>query len=500
METKRYGMETWYGIIRTPTDAILIFEACRTGRLGCVQRRLSEKERQLIRSGSVFVWDEKEAGMRRWTDGKSWSASRVSGSFLTYKEMEGKRGNGFGGSRRGGMGKTPDSGQESEDERRSAEPDGYKYRLDGLIKQSYSLTTKDGKHMHLISYYSRNADDLPQPSKCPEFNKMHIPPDIYPESSLNEGPSSGRVPMQPPSYPHPHGPVHPGYHIQHPQQRAYLPSPNGTPPWNDHAQYAPNGLPYNEHSQYVSNGVQYQHHQQHPPPPPPPPPPPQNYTYAPHEHPGYSPYERTLPPPHPSPKQGPLHTLAPVRPPYSNPPYANPPYAARQHPYAPPLSRDAGRLAPAAMYSKMGETSPRVTHHQHASQALPPVPTISPRTQSLQAQVREAAASRVEMPPVPPSQRGPVLAPLVYPSKQDGMSQGSHRPEISRARTASPPDAPPTMLRVADLLSPNNPEPNSASPSNLSAPRSASPSNSPQSLAQAAAVAALGKLDKGICK
>src|ERR1700761_5221880 len=85
-------METYNGLVRTPADAIILFEACRLGLLPRVQRRLSEKERQSIRSGSIFVWDEREAGMRRWTDGKSWSASRVSGSFLTYREMEGKRG------------------------------------------------------------------------------------------------------------------------------------------------------------------------------------------------------------------------------------------------------------------------------------------------------------------------------------------------------------------------------------------------------------------------
>src|SRR5262249_8716000 len=91
-------METYNGYVRTPGDAIILFEACRLGILPRVQRRLSEKERQSIRSGSVFVWDEREAGMRRWTDGKSWSASRVSGSFLTYREMEGKR---TSGGRRG---------------------------------------------------------------------------------------------------------------------------------------------------------------------------------------------------------------------------------------------------------------------------------------------------------------------------------------------------------------------------------------------------------------
>ncbi|CAG8535020.1 3523_t:CDS:2 [Paraglomus occultum] len=91
-------METYYGYVKAPQDAIILFEACRMGFLNRIQRRLSEKERSQIRSGSVFVWDEREAGMRRWTDGKSWSASRVSGSFLTYRELESKRKSGSRGS------------------------------------------------------------------------------------------------------------------------------------------------------------------------------------------------------------------------------------------------------------------------------------------------------------------------------------------------------------------------------------------------------------------
>src|SRR6516162_5900196 len=102
-------METYHGHVRTPADAIILFEACRLGMLPRVQRRLSEKERQLIKSGSVFVWDEREAGMRRWTDGKSWSASRVSGSFLTYREMEGKRGGSGFAPAAARAGRTPDS-------------------------------------------------------------------------------------------------------------------------------------------------------------------------------------------------------------------------------------------------------------------------------------------------------------------------------------------------------------------------------------------------------
>ncbi|KAH7361773.1 camp independent regulatory protein, partial [Plectosphaerella cucumerina] len=177
-------METYHGYVRTPADAIKLFEACRLGLLPRVQRRLSEKERQSIRSGSVFVWDEREAGMRRWTDGKSWSASRVSGSFLTYREMEGKRGSGFGGNRRGAT-KTPDSGRGSDEDQDNGEPEGYRYKADGLMKQSFSITTSAGQHLHLISYYSRphpGAPDPQQPSTDPSLRHITPVKGMYPES------------------------------------------------------------------------------------------------------------------------------------------------------------------------------------------------------------------------------------------------------------------------------------------------------------------------------
>ncbi|KAI5863797.1 Gti1/Pac2 family-domain-containing protein [Durotheca rogersii] len=230
-------METYHGYVRTPADAIKLFEACRLGLLPRVQRRLSEKERQSIRSGSVFVWDEREAGMRRWTDGKSWSASRVSGSFLTYREMEGKRGTGFGGARRSN-GRTPDSGRLS-DEDPDGEPEGYRYKADGLMKQSFSITTSQGQHLHLISYYSRphaGAPDLPQPSTDPQLR--HIVPlkGMYPESSLHDTtpPAMTRTPMQP--YASHTTPIdQPGYGYSWggpwQNQGQWPPSPNHTPPW-----------------------------------------------------------------------------------------------------------------------------------------------------------------------------------------------------------------------------------------------------------------------------
>ncbi|KAF2487237.1 Gti1/Pac2 family-domain-containing protein [Neohortaea acidophila] len=243
-------METYSGHVRTPTDAIILFEACRIGLLPRVQRRLSEKERQSITSGSVFVWDEREAGMRRWTDGKSWSASRVAGSFLTYREMEGKRGG-------GGMEKSANrdgvAGNEADSD---GGPDGYRYKADGLMKQSFSITTNNGQHLHLISYLSRsNANSLMAPSADPQLRHIRPEKGMYPESTVHEQssiPAVTRGPMSSPGYTHaphqapPYGRTPP--YSYGPGPGGYPPSPMHTPP--PHTQYSP----YYQHPPYAGQG------------------------------------------------------------------------------------------------------------------------------------------------------------------------------------------------------------------------------------------------------
>lgn len=250
-------MDTYLGHVRTPADAIKLFEACRLGVLPRVQRRLSEKERQSIKSGSVFVWDEQEAGMKRWTDGKSWSASRVSGSFLTYREMEGKRGGGqfIPPPARVPAGQTPDSGKGSDEdlEMDGDGPDGYRYKPNGLMKQSFSITTSAGRRLHLISYYSRphaNSPELPQPTSDPQLRSIIPAKGMYPESTIHEaqGPAVTRAPMQQDPYmqqPHPH--MHPSQHrMPYGYSSGYSgwpPSPVSTPPYPHHQQMYPSQLP-----------------------------------------------------------------------------------------------------------------------------------------------------------------------------------------------------------------------------------------------------------------
>ncbi|KAI9735980.1 MAG: hypothetical protein M1834_001446 [Cirrosporium novae-zelandiae] len=237
-------METYHGHVRTPADAIILFEACRLGLLPRVQRRLSEKERSAIKSGSVFVWDEREAGMRRWTDGKSWSASRVSGSFLTYREMEGKRGGNGYAPPAARAGKTPDSSKDDDTEMGGEDgPDGYRYKPDGLMKQSFSITTSAGQHLHLISYYSRShphAQSLQQPTNDPALRHIRPQKGMYPESTVHEQSSVPIVTRSPmPGTPYTVSPQMAGYAARnsasHPPNYSHPgyswpPSPLATPP------------------------------------------------------------------------------------------------------------------------------------------------------------------------------------------------------------------------------------------------------------------------------
>ena len=56
-------LETLYGWIETTKDVICVVEAARRGILSRVTTRLKDSDRALIRSGSIFVWDQGESGM-----------------------------------------------------------------------------------------------------------------------------------------------------------------------------------------------------------------------------------------------------------------------------------------------------------------------------------------------------------------------------------------------------------------------------------------------------
>ncbi|KAK2034839.1 hypothetical protein LX32DRAFT_689090 [Colletotrichum zoysiae] len=412
-------METYHGYVRTPADAIKLFEACRLGLLPRVQRRLSEKERQSIRSGSVFVWDEREAGMRRWTDGKSWSASRVSGSFLTYREMEGKRGSGFGGGGgRRGAGKTPDSGRGSDEDQDDGEPEGYRYKADGLMKQSFSITTSTGQHLHLISYYSRHhpgTPELQQPSTDPQLRHITPMKGMYPESSLHDSnptPALTRGPMlqqtpymahqQQPQQPQQQQPMPPqAYPPQYAQQQqgySWPPSPVATPPYSHYTT-----SPYPPQQQ--------QQQQQHQLPPP-------QISHSPAQPPHYA-HAPPPPPHHLSP-----YERAPLPPPTAQKPLA--PYAS-QH--------QSPRLAHVQQQQQQQHHSPRLASIQQSRASE------SPRISHLQAQAAQAAQAVMDPRLGPPRNNGGNTLPGINSVSGAGPVNGHPlaRTPPNRALSISPP-------------------------------------------------------------
>ncbi|KAI9141740.1 Gti1/Pac2 family-domain-containing protein [Paraphysoderma sedebokerense] len=73
--------------IENVMDAVLLVEASRLGIVTRMKTRLSDSYQRGIEPGTAFIYDEEESRIKRWTDGMSWSAGRVSGAFLLYKEQ-----------------------------------------------------------------------------------------------------------------------------------------------------------------------------------------------------------------------------------------------------------------------------------------------------------------------------------------------------------------------------------------------------------------------------
>ncbi|KAI0690446.1 Gti1/Pac2 family-domain-containing protein, partial [Cytidiella melzeri] len=81
--------------IRSVDDAKKLFYAVQLGMLPKVERRLDAQERRMLKPGNVYVWEEKgptggesayQVCIERWTEGLSWSASRIRDDFLMYYE------------------------------------------------------------------------------------------------------------------------------------------------------------------------------------------------------------------------------------------------------------------------------------------------------------------------------------------------------------------------------------------------------------------------------
>ena len=83
--------ETFFGQIQSLNDAYVLYSAVvEHGLLPLLRRRLHPDELKLIRSGSVYLYDEEESGIQRWTDRIAWGPSKIVGHFLEYREVVAK--------------------------------------------------------------------------------------------------------------------------------------------------------------------------------------------------------------------------------------------------------------------------------------------------------------------------------------------------------------------------------------------------------------------------
>ncbi|KAI9303228.1 Gti1/Pac2 family-domain-containing protein [Cunninghamella echinulata] len=175
-------VETFFGYVETTHDSLILLEASRQGILPRVRRRLQEQERQLIKSGAVFCFNENESGIKRWTDGLVWSPSRILGNFLIYRELDDKKNgdNQIEDPQLITSGLTLLSKRQKERALFGSLRSTYRFKPNGLIKKSMSLMV-NGVQLHLISYY--NKDDIlinkfQTPSDIPELASIEISPEL----------------------------------------------------------------------------------------------------------------------------------------------------------------------------------------------------------------------------------------------------------------------------------------------------------------------------------
>lgn len=88
VQPRQQAQEAIYGPVYTEEECLQIIDMCRMNVLPRVKTRLGETERSMIRPGSVFVYEEEESGILRWTDGKLWTSSKIHGRCLIYYEQK----------------------------------------------------------------------------------------------------------------------------------------------------------------------------------------------------------------------------------------------------------------------------------------------------------------------------------------------------------------------------------------------------------------------------
>ena len=108
-------------------ECIDLIKLAYIGEVATIKNR-KEFQPNLLRKNRIYIYNEEESKMIRFTDKRKWMPSRVISCFLTYNEANGN-----------------------------------------LIKKTFSILTQKGRY-HLICYTDKNEDHL---YACCENNKIH---------------------------------------------------------------------------------------------------------------------------------------------------------------------------------------------------------------------------------------------------------------------------------------------------------------------------------------
>ncbi|KAI9299110.1 hypothetical protein K502DRAFT_285134, partial [Neoconidiobolus thromboides FSU 785] len=138
-------MKLFNGYVKDSKDALKIVEASVTGKFDLITQRLTQQERESIKVGDCYVW-EQSLKMQRWTDGMRWSTSRYYKNFFTYYQI-------------------------SSDKREEMI----------LMKRTFSIHTRDNRRFQLVNYLYKNKSLnklLSTPSQS-NLNTIKIPLHYY---------------------------------------------------------------------------------------------------------------------------------------------------------------------------------------------------------------------------------------------------------------------------------------------------------------------------------
>ncbi|KAJ7625873.1 Gti1/Pac2 family-domain-containing protein [Roridomyces roridus] len=183
--------------IRHADDVLVILEAVRQGILPLVTQRLGPGERDALKSGNVFVWeeDQREGGLVRWTDGRKWSQSKVCGDCLLYHEKVDITDQEREAKAKRRVERIFNPGTAIPPPPRNLRPS----KSDGLTKQTYSFLVQlpgssHTRRWHTVSYtlWSERGS-LPVIGDYPELRNIRIPGGVFTRSKASDNVNQRQV-------------------------------------------------------------------------------------------------------------------------------------------------------------------------------------------------------------------------------------------------------------------------------------------------------------------